>query len=520
MSELLAQLAAEDFEQREQVKNLLEVMVFDKDMNLVANLTGAQIEDRYRRKWNQVGSIRLAFRPDDRTREAFSEVHPDAAIPIVTVDNGKRLVWFVTNVDEFWSRDDADITVNAVSPEKFLEHVRLWSDPLLPAEAQVSREQIAIGPVATVVKFFWLGPNLSRLQGNFWKLPDGNLLDPRSWNPIAQTMSPHLVAPTIRQDASKWTALTVAFDEALDSISDLLSSHGLTLTTRLYLHGVDEQPFPLMPLTRTTLIWDVEERADAPAVGALVAGVGRTISDLVQSIGNVVTAPIISPSANNEREYKDFWARPKMVIRQGEYESCRTITEKPSASTYTVGGRAPEWLNKLIQSGVKSAMLAASGPWSVVMQQPLDIGAFEAVVDDRVATYHSFYDRARATRAGRWRFHESFKGSTTALTLSAVSEILMMQWKSKSNRGYEVELSAGYPLIPGVDYDIGDYIAVETPDGNTFLAYVTVIEREMRENGDVVYTVTISEKPVNSPSERLLSHGRSVANIVNKVAFL
>jgi hypothetical protein len=416
-------------------------------------------------KLNAAGGLSMRLPANDTYVEAIIEPHIDAVIPIIVELPGYRTVWFVTSFTEITDEHGAEwIDIAAVNCWEFMNRTVLWPSPALPAEFQLPKEWIGIGPSASLIKYWYLMPNLARLQAPFWSLPDGDLMNLQSWNLLRNAQWPIMVRPSsVINDTSGWTAMSTRMDVAGPAFEDVLKTEGLQLSFELYIHGEDPQPFPeLMLLDRTTLLVDVVQKADLKSfTGTLLDGLIRTGVDMLDDGLSWLLYPIL-----NQDDYSDYFAnilgtlpgKPWIVYHKGTVSTAESVTHKPMASRATVGGHSPDWVNKAAVA-IANALLGWLG--MAIGLPGLAIGIFEDEVKDVVLAFHTWEDRGRASRAGPWRFREVFKEASSGLSLNALAAIKTALWETRAWVSHRITVTNGKPFFLGLHMGLGDPVGYE-----------------------------------------------------------
>lgn len=439
------------------------VRVMNKDMELVALATDYRVL-KFKDKMNAAGALQMRLPASEKWIEAIGDVDVDAAIPIIVDLPGYQTVWFVTDSDEVEDENgDEYIDVVAISDKEYLNRMVLWASPGMPAEFQAPKEWIGIGSARSLIKFWYLMPNLARLQG-FSGLPDGDLLSLQSWNLLRNAQWPLMVRPSsVIHDTSKVVAMATRFDVAGDAIADILKTEGLQLVTELYIHGESEQPFPeIMMLDRTTLLIDIVEKADLRVfTGTALDGIIRTGLEILDDGLSWLAYPILS-----QDDYSDYFQKlfgmlpykPWIVYHKGTVASSSTKKYKPRASRATVGGKSPGWVNK----AAVAASNALLGYLGLAIGIPgLAIGIFEDEVTNIIMAFHSWEDRARALRSGPWRFREVFREASTGLSMDALAAIKTALWETRGYIAHRITVTNGRPFYVGLHMGIGDPVGYE-----------------------------------------------------------
>ncbi|NKU21754.1 hypothetical protein GS907_24650 [Rhodococcus hoagii] len=440
------------------------VRVMNRDMEFVG-LCGDYRVLKFTDKMNAAGALTMRLPATEDWIEAFVDVDIDAAIPIIVDLPGYQTLWFVTKFSEYTDETGAEwIDVTAINCWEYINRTVLWPSPGMPAEFQWPKEWIGIGPSISLLKFWFLLPNLARLQGLI-TLPDrSELLNLSAWNLLRNAQWPLMVRPSsIIHDTSKLTALGVRMDDAGAAFSDILKTEGLQLTFELYVHGESEQPFPdVMKLTRTTLIIDIVEKADLRAfTGTVVDGIIRTGVELLDDGLSWLAYPILGKD-----DYSDYFAnvlgtlpmKPWIVFHKGTVTTAESITHKPMASRATVGGKSPNWVNK----AAVAASNALLGMLGMAIGLPgLAIGIFEDEVKNVAMAFHTWEDIGRAKRAGPWRFREVFREASSGLSMNALAAVKSALWDTRGYVSHKITVTNGRPFYIGLHLTLGSPVGYE-----------------------------------------------------------
>lgn len=441
---------------------------------------------------NDVGQLKLECELNETSQMVLVDAHPDASIPVIVQVGSLETVWFTTHVIENYDGPRPTVQVVAVSPEKFLETLFAWPDPIMPAEAQISKHGVRFGPVAHVVKTALLGENFFRMLKVDWH-------------------SVHTVAPIVKaDDYTPWVTVSTKMNNELDLIRSLLDNAHLTLTATLYLPGRGQTPPKGKDASRPWLVWDVVQRAEIPSGGLFLRGLMRSVADFWKDVWATV-ANSTSQSANSV----EYWGKPQLMVRRHQYASLRIETVKPTAWRYTVGGQAPEWLNSLIQMGVGTAINVASGGLGIVMNS----SALAEMAKNRVMTYHSYPDWARRKRMGPFAMMETFTPSV-GLSADALIAMKQAQLKSRSSRAHEFVINPVVGLAPGVDFQIGSMLALELPGDRYVVAFVTSFQYRWTTSSAPELTVQVADKPRRDPLDGAMRQLTGLATLINKAALL
>ena len=441
---------------------------------------------------NDVGTLRLECELNETSQRVLVEAHPDESVPLIVQAGPLETLWLTTHVVENYDGPRPTVQVVAASPEKYLESLFAWPNPRLPAETQVSKQGLAFGPVATVVKDGLLKPNFERVAR-------------------LGKHSVHVVAPKADADNyTPWVAVDMKMNTMLDLVRSLLDNANLTLVTRLYLPGRGQTPPPGCDKSKPWIVWDVVQRAEIPSGGLFLRGLMRSIEEFWKDVWATV-ANSTSQAANSV----EYWGKPQLMVRRHQYASLRIETVKPTAWRYTVGGQAPEWLNALIQMGVGTAINMASAGLGVL----LNSDALAEMTKNRVMSYHSYPDLARHNRMGPFAMVESFAPSV-GLSADALISMKQSQIRSRSSRAHEFVINPVVGLAPGVDFEMGSMLALELPGDRYVVSFVTAFRYKWTTTSAPELTVQVADRPRRDPLDSVMRQLSGLASLVNRAALL
>ncbi|WKS54898.1 hypothetical protein [Corynebacterium accolens] len=447
---------------------------------------------KYKVVLNDVGQLSVRVPINDVMFSLFANAHPDASIPIVVQLGGMESMWFVTHTDEVWTRTDEYLELTAVSPEKHLEKLFGWPNPNLLPEFQISKIDLAAGPVARLIKEQLLAKNFRRMG----KKTGGQV---------------HYVAPTSSADNyTRMTIIGIKMDEVLGLIKSLINTEGLTLAYEVYLPGRGQTPPPGHGTDRAAIVWDVKQRAELPAGGLIWQGIVRSVKDFWKDAWATLTG---FTDYGAENKAVDYWGKPQFMLRRDQYDDLTVTTVKPTASTYTVGGKTQDMLNDAISAAIKVMLQLIPPPFNIL----LDVLGLDDIVEDRLFAYHSFDDRSRRNRMGPFGFFETFNPSV-GLSLDAIMLMRQAQYKSRATRSHEVSLGSSSSFAPGELLNVGSMIALELPEDRYAVSFVTEVNYDWTVAGDANLEFQIADRPRRDPQESMMRALTGVATLVNKAA--
>lgn len=447
---------------------------------------------KYKVILNDVGQMSFRVPMNDVMFSLFANAHPDASIPVVVQLGGMETIWFVTHTDEVWTRTEEYLELSAVSPEKHLEKLFGWPNPRLLPEFQISKIDLAAGPVARLLKEQLMAPNFKRMG----KKTRGQV---------------HYVAPTTSADNyTRMTIIGIKMDEVLDLIKSLINTEGLTLTYDVYLPGRGQTPPPGHDSGRAAIVWDIKQRAELPAGGLLWQGIIKSVKDFWKDTWDTLTG---FTDYGAENKAVDYWGKPQFMLRRDQYDDLTVTTVKPTASTYTVGGKTQDMLNDVISAAIKVLLQLIPPPFNIM----LDVLGLDDIVEDRLFAYHSFDDWSRRDRMGPFGFFETFNPSV-GLSLDAIMLMRQAQYKSRATRSHEVSLGSASSFAPGELLNVGSMIALELPEDRYAVSFVTEVDYKWSVSGDADLQFQLADRPRRDPQESMMKALTGLSTLINKAS--
>lgn len=411
---------------------------------------------------NTPSGLTMLVPDDEHWGEYFYGQPRDAMRPIVVDLPGWRSMWLTLTFTRTRQGSRRFIEVSAVHCIEYMNWMRIWPDPPLPAEFQPSKWRAPIGPAATVCAAIMI-PELQRLQGGLWPI---------------MTHARFYRSP----DGTPWTSGTYRMDKVYDAIKEICDAEDLQIVPTLYIHGEDPQPFPQWHvLDRTTLIFDFVPRVNSRALtGTVTGGLLRTGLEIAKDLIEWVSFPILDPSspqAIDEIAGRDGEVFP--VYRTGQWspvDELSQTTHIQMASRITGGGKSPDWVNDIAVGVVDGAVKFIAGLFNLDGFVP---GFIQERVKDVAFAFHTLEDRRAAAVAGPWRLREAFTDSqSSGLSLQIVQS---MKATAHAHRGYTshaITVENGQPYLVGKHIKVGWPVGVEMPDGTVEVDRVTEISYE------------------------------------------
>lgn len=454
-------------------------------------------------KENEPGGLSIQVPDDKHWAEYFYGQSRNAARPIVVDLPGWRTFWITVAFTRTRQGRRRFIEVSAVHCIEYMNWMRIWPDPWLPAEFQPSKFRAPIGPAATVCADIMI-PELQRLQGGLWPI---------------MTHARFYREP----DGTTWTNGTYRMDKVSDAITEICDAENLQIVPTLYIHGEDEQPFPQHHvLNRTTLIFDFVPRTHSEAIsGTVVGGLIRTGLEIAKDLIEWVAYPIMDPTdpvAIDELTGRDGEVFP--VYRNGDWSPVDDISQTvhlPMASRITAGGKSPEWVNDVAVGLVDGVVRFVAGLFNLDAFVP---GFIKERVKDVALAFHSLEDPRSAAEAGPWRLREAFSDSqSTGLSLQIAQAMKSTAYAHRGYTSHAATVVNGQPYLVGKHIKTGWPVGVEMPDGTVEVDRVTEITyKDSRDaKGQITLQVGSGDAELE-PGARGLGKIRSFASWVHRVS--
>lgn len=470
--------------------------------------------------WGPVGDYReFEFTEEERTPGGMSFLVPDddhyaeyfygqsryAVRPIVVDLPDWRTLWFVTGYNRVRAGVHRYIEVEAVHCLEYLNWVRIYPDPGMPAEFQPSKWRSPLGPAATVCAQI-TDENLRRVQGG------------RNW--------PVRVSPRVFRelDNTTWTSGSYRMDKLLDALLEIAEAEDLQITTDLLLPGEDGQPFLQygVVVTEPTLFIDFVPRMPVESMsGTVQNGLFRTGIQILSDLVEWVTYPVLDPqepTAIDKLTGRDGEVFP--VYGAGDWSPVDRLSQKvhiPLASRVTAGGKSPDYVND-VAVGVVSGAVSFIG--SFFGMGGLKLGFLEERVKDVALAFHTAEDQRAAKESGPWRLREAFAESqSSGLSLQIWQSMKTTLFNHRGYTSHLVEVSNGNPYWVGKHIKVGWPVGVTMPDGTVEVDRCTAIRfSDSRDSlGKVVLQIGSGAAELE-PGVRGLARLRRMGSWLHRVA--
>ena len=478
------------------------VRFMTKDMQLWAPC-GDYREIKFTEKENASGALTILVPMSDEWYSYFYGQDRYAMRPIVVDLPGWRTFWITVSYTQVKEGRDRYIEVSAINCIEYLNGMRIFPDPGLPAEFQPSKYYSPIGPAATVCAKTTMD-NLHRLQGGLWPI---------------MTHARFYRSP----DPTNWTSGNYRMDRVLDAVTEICDAEDLQIVPTLYIHGEDEQPFPQWHvLNRTTLIFDFVPRTNAKALtGNIVDGLFRTGIEIAKDLIEWVVYPVLNPSdpkGIDEITGRDGEVLP--VYSNGDWSPVGEVSQTvhlPMATRITAGGKSPDYVND-VATGAVAGLVGYLG--FLIGLPGLKLGFLEERVKDTVLAFHSLEDPRSANVAGPWRMREAFSDSqSSGLSLQIVQAMKSTAWAHRGYTSNTAEVSNGAPYLVGRHIRVGWPVGVELPSGEVTVDRVSEITYEDSRSAKGKITLQIGSGEAElEPGAKGLSKIRQLGAWVHRVA--
>lgn len=359
-----------------------------------------------------------------------------------------------------------------------LKHIRVWSNPVLPAAVQFPRAFTLAGPSIWGLKTA-LFLNLMRLQNSLFTLPDdpldlgqwGGNLNMANW-PIAMRGGSFL------GDSSPHAIISSRFKTFHELAEPILADAQLMVTCDRWLTG-DPQPWPGYTPRNGQLIVDIVDRSGwwgtTGTGGNVLQGILRTAMQLADDLVDIDRSTVPDP---NVAPVRGDWlgtapGAPWVVYRDGApgIESSEFSWEPATDVHMIVGGKSMPGVNELISSAVQLAGDLASSTYigpNVNLGQVADT-ILKPLYTDTLLAWMSFKSLARAQDLGWSHYFEHMPSGNAdrAYTLSSLMAIRQGWWETRERVGHKIKIADGAPYLVGQNghghFWLGDRIASTIP---------------------------------------------------------
>lgn len=425
---------------------------------------------KFTEKENTAGGLTILVPDDEHWGEYFYGQPRDAVRPIVVDLPGWRTLWLTLTFSRVREGRKRYIEVAAVHCIEYLNWMRIWPDPWLPAEFQPSKVRAVIGPAATVCAAIMI-PELQRLQGGLWPI----MTHARFYR---------------ETDDTAWTNGAYRMDKVYDAVLDICETENLQIVPTLYIHGEDEQPFPQHHvLDRTTLIFDFVPRTNAKDLtGSIDLGLGWTgltlkVEDLDGTVFGWVRDLLSA--------HRDPFTADELVAREGELfpvysagewspvDDVSQTVHIQMITRVTGGGKSQGFVNDIVVGAIEGFATFIGGLAGIVGLGGLIPDFIKERTRDVAFAFHTRNDPRAETVQGPWGFKEAFTDSqASGLSLQVWQSMKSTAWAHRGYTSHAVTVENGMPYLVGKHIRTGWPVGVEMPDGTVEVDRVSEITYE------------------------------------------
>ena len=477
-------LAATEADQAERARRRAEkatVRLWDGNWTLRGRVAG-EIKGEFRWVLNNTGTGTLILPEDHYLARWAASFHSRGTKNVhITVDKdgarwGGRLSGLSVRKKDTGERE---VELRFLDFIEDLKHIRVWSNPVLPAAIQFPRAFTLAGPSIWALKTA-LFLNLMRNQNSLFTLPDDPLdfsqwtgnLNMANW-PVSMRGTPLL------SDSSPHCVVSSRFKTFHELAAPILADAQLCLTYEVWLEG-DPQPWPGYTPRNGQVIFDIVDKSGwwgtTGTGGNILQGIARTFMQLADNgvdMDRSVVADPNSPAYRGADWLGTAPGAPWVVLREGELTGIQSseFTWEPATDVQVVvGGHSMPGVNELISSAVQLAGDLASstfiGP-NVNLGQIADT-VLKPLYTDTLLAWMAFKSFARAQELGWSHYFEHMPGNADrAYALSSLMAIRRGWWETREKSGHAVKIADGAPYVIGDNgrghFFIGDRIATTHP---------------------------------------------------------
>ncbi|WP_446430702.1 Gp37-like protein [Rhodococcus qingshengii] len=460
---------------------------------------GPYIRAKFQWKRNEATAATIQVKAShphaDRLKQCKTSV-----VPIRTFYNGK--VWDGRVMDVTIEGKPGQETVTAIcaSNMKWLESILGWPMPLAPEWAQVKKQDIMIGPIDFVTKYF-IAKNATRLNKPVYvKVPDGG-------NQIKLPTIPSGI-----DSVDKFFEFIASLDlcamytrmTPLDELfQNSLKSSESEITCNLWVKG-DPDPGKIF---NTNSLGRLQNIFDLHGDNFMFFTNPNNILGLLnpETYGKATEACyIVDTRKKRDRKWMQWSTDGGQII---DYK--RNITH-PTAHQVITGGQAPEWLNELgriLADGIIGLILSVFGAGFLAPS----VGG---LLDDRFGSFNKFNNSELEELLGRHGFGEAYANAQVAFTLDSLMAGLQGLRDHAGRDSIKIRVldggAAGKGFQFGADDDSGQRYQegdiMSFVDGDTVITdYVSEVTVEDQRGGFCVAEVTIGDdQPVKDPFLRMV----------------
>lgn len=467
--------------------------VFSGDYTQVRPL-GPYIRAKFAWKRNEATAATIQVKISHPLAQRLMQCKVDV-VPIRTYYNGKVWDGRVLSCVVEGEPGREIVTATCVSNLKWLQSILGWPAPLLPVEVQFPKQDMIIGPVDFVTKYF-IAKNAARLNKPVYvKVPQlGNQIKlPEIPNGI-KSLDDFLAFINQIDLCAMYSRMT-PLDEVF---ANSLKNSDSEITCNLWVPG-DEDPGKIF---NTNSLGRLQNIFDLSGDNFMFFTNPDNILGLINpnTYGKANEACYIVDSKKKRDRRWMQW-----TTASGQIVSYKRNIIHPTAHQVVTGGQSPQWMNdlsRIIADGLLGLLLTMFGA-------PFLAPSVGGTFDDIFLAFNVFSDPALAAQLGRHGFGEAYANASTGFTLDALtaglqalrdhagrdSVKIVVQDGGATGKGFEFGVDDG----SGRRYDVGDIMTFVDRDSE-ITDYVSSVEVEDQRGAYCMVTVTIGDdNPVKDP---------------------
>lgn len=457
------------------------VRLWDGDWNLRGRVAG-DLKAEFRWVLNNTGTGTITLPADHHLAKWAVDWNSRGTKNIhITVDkDGARWAGRMSGVSvRKKDSGEREVEIRFLDFIEDLKHIRVWSNPVLPAAIQFPRVFMLAGPSIWALKMA-LFLNLMRNQNSLFTMPD-NPLDFPSWgeNLSMANWPVSMRGQSLLGDSSPHCIVSSRFKTWHELAEPILADAQLCVTYEVWLTG-DPQPWSGYTPRNGQVIYDIVDKSgwwgSTGTGGNILQGIARTVMQLADNgvdMDRTVTADPNSPTFRGADWLGTAPRAPWVVFREGELSGIQSseFTYQPATDVQVVvGGHSMPGVNEIISSAVQLAGDLASstfiGP-NINLGQIADT-VLKPLYTDTILAWMAFKSTSRAQELGWSHYFEHMPGNADrAYTLSSLMAIRRGWWETRERIGHSVKIADGAPYLIGDrgqgHFFIGDRIATTHP---------------------------------------------------------
>ncbi|TXG92616.1 hypothetical protein DW322_11315 [Rhodococcus rhodnii] len=383
---------------------------------------------------------------------------------IVTIDyTGARIDGLLADVTLAPNDQGAQVlTCTFTSSYELLKSYHVWSNPVLPAAAQLPRTFILAGPVPWVLGTT-LHLQLLRENLSLWAIPD-DPLDPSTWFNLDQSQWSIVVKPlSFMQSMASgalWGIASSRWKNWHDMAAPMMRDAEITPVLRRHLAG-DPPPWPGANLKHGALVVSFEDKSGSYTGtsngGTIFDGLARTFAELTEDLLDSTAAIVTDQSIpaeyyqpGNRLTRKELPFAVWLCDEQGRGPNFRVKQTMGRYVQLLTGGHSAPGVNELISAGIQAL--------GDILGNLAQIGSIGGSVDtvlrpfyeDTLLAWIAVKILSRAQTHGWVRLFEYFQQSSgRAYTLNSIMVLRQAAWATRRFETFEMDVTDGAPFLIG-----------------------------------------------------------------------